>query len=708
MDKNKIQIEMLKSYENTINIKLFNEIVSFIIETTNCDCKNFIEKLKSKTIWFEQIVNNNIQEEYGFKYFGELLERYEQRIGTHIKDIRAIALSLGYSKELINENMIIGTQLVDFINKIKRLSEEDIYLKAALYLYDENKYNNLFKEIVYQKFDKTEDVVFVLSLFYDIKQGFDILETQLKELLGKSKSISATENCGIYNWLINNLYPIIKNNRKKGIELYKALISIPTGLINKGSKTHNTLLENGYTLQEISFLNYICIFYSCVPKSVKIGKSLVEEKIAIEFCINILNSEFYYPEEVYNLIYKMFSEYYRFDIKCYGFIGLKEAIINYINITEPKVFMKFYEKLDKKFFSFDILDSKWEILKDSMTIEEYRNLFDEYLLLNDFDKAEIETRISKYDNLTSTSYLSTFNVYRYGRNSIFSKLVASDVINLKNVFNQYLMHINNKDNTERMNIDLEHLKEYVRNIENRKSFEFIKYFLSINNHAISDLHKYHISLRELYNNYRYSSSPKFDIKRSFLSNLEQKELFTWLESYIFYTTPDYYMDFVYHMLDNSYIETILSKEDLRKLYFVLMEFDKELKNNTRLREKYLTPEELEQIEQEEYVAKEEEKQLKRQALEKEVMNKFKELKNLDFKSIYEYCYFYRWQKEETAIVCKIVKDFLEKHITEHEFIKEEIKYFNKICNLLIEQNFVTVNEIRTYLLRYIKEGELIV
>ena len=103
MNLTKINLKKYKNYEKLINIKLFNNIVSFIIETTNIDCGNFIKRMQQKNIWFERAINKNIQEDYGFKYFGELLERFEERVGTDIKDIRAIALSLAYSKELITK-----------------------------------------------------------------------------------------------------------------------------------------------------------------------------------------------------------------------------------------------------------------------------------------------------------------------------------------------------------------------------------------------------------------------------------------------------------------------------------------------------------------------------------------------------------------------------------------------------------------------------
>lgn len=708
MKCNKINLKMFKSYENIINVKLFNEIISFIIETTNVECNGFINNLKNKSIWFERTINNNIQEDYGFKYFGELLERYEQRIGTDIKDIRAIALSLGYSREIITDEMIIGTQLVNFINKIKRLSENDIYLKAALYLYDTNRYYNLFEEIELQQFNTTEDIIFALSLFYDTKHGFDLLEKQLQKLLGKSKTISVIENYGIYNWLIKTLYPVLKNDRRKGIDLFKAILTIPTCLIKQDSKTFKVLIDNGYTKEEISFLNYICIFYSSIPKTVRIGKSIVEEKIAVEFCINILNSNNKYSDEIYDLILIMFSDYYNFDIKCYGYTGIKDAVINYLNITVPEVFIKFYQKLDRKLFSFDILDDKWNIVQQEFTTEEYRDLFDSFLVLNNFSKQDIEKRIDKYNKLTNTDYLSEFNIYRYGRCSIYSKLVEKEIISLATQFENYLSN-NSKDINERINIDLEHLREYIKRIENRKSFEFYKYLLYTKNFDFFDLEKYHFDLSNLYDkrSYYYNSREDIDIERTFLSKEEHIKLLNWLENYIFFIKPGYYMDFVTSILSNEFISTLISKDDLRKLYFTVIEIDKELKERSYLREKYLTNEELELIKKQDLEEKERKKQLELEEIKNKVEEKFNSIENMNFKDIYNFCYGYRWRDEETKFACNIVKNYLDISLNNHNFIVEEIIYFNKICNLLIQENFITIEELKKYISKYIMEGDLI-
>ena len=70
------------------------------------------------------------------------MERYEEKIGNDIRDFRAIALGLGYTKKLITNTMITTTQEVDFIYKVEKRTKNDIYLKAALYLYDNQKYYN--------------------------------------------------------------------------------------------------------------------------------------------------------------------------------------------------------------------------------------------------------------------------------------------------------------------------------------------------------------------------------------------------------------------------------------------------------------------------------------------------------------------------------------------------------------------------------------
>ena len=140
-----------EAFENKINIKLCNELINFVYETSSNKSKDILDDISKKCIWFRKSKILELQEICEIKYFGELLERYEEKVGGNSKNIRAIALALGYAKDLITSNMIIGNQLIDFINKIKKMSENDIYLKGALYLYDNKKYSNYIEDLLNNK-----------------------------------------------------------------------------------------------------------------------------------------------------------------------------------------------------------------------------------------------------------------------------------------------------------------------------------------------------------------------------------------------------------------------------------------------------------------------------------------------------------------------------------------------------------------------------
>ena len=461
---NKSKINMTKAYENIINISLFNNIVSFIRQTSN-EVMNpsIFDNIEERVIWYKKLAVNNIQQEYGFKYFGELLERYEQRIGEDIKDIRAIALALAYLRKFVTSEMIIGSQLTDFIKKIEEKSKDDIYLKGALYIFDKELYKKEFEDVIYTQFDKTEDIIFAWSLFYDLKEGFVFLETELKSLLGKDKTIDVTQNYAIYNWIIPVMYYNLKGTRNQDRELFKAIYAIPSEYVSEGTKNYNILKDYGYSKEEISFLNYISIFYSYYPKTVRIGKSIIEEKIAVNFCTTFLNSNNLYSKDIYDLVIEAISNYRHFDIKCYEKKDIMDLLLQNVNIKIPEIFLLFYEAFEGKVFSFDIMDNKWDIVSRELKPHMYRRLFDNYLLGGDFSSEEIKDRIKKYNEITKTSYIAGFYEYHYGRIDVFSKLVDKDIISLEKMFKKFQRHNKRlkEDETYKNKMDIEHLKDYI-------------------------------------------------------------------------------------------------------------------------------------------------------------------------------------------------------------------------------------------------------
>ena len=691
----KLESVEYKVYEDIINIQLFNEIVAFIKSTTNNKDKyTTLLNIEKNCIWYKNLDSSNIQDKYGFEYFGELLERYDERIGNKIENTRAIALALGYCSELIESNMIIGTQLIDFLNKIQE-SSADIYLKSALYLYDNIKYEDYANQLIEKKYCNTEELIFVLNVLNnDIENVFNQKKTEIIEVFGKNRTISPIGNIKLYSSLINTLYPIISKSRKKDISLLKALINLPTGYQKEDTTVYKELINNNYSKEEIAYLNYIILFYNTVEKAVRLYGSMVEEKIAIALCKEFINSEQVHSEDTYELINKILEKYNRFKIRCYGANGIKEALEKEINIINPITFINLYKSFNYRLFSFDILDSKWDIIAEKFSKDEYEKLFDEFLLYGNYKKKEIIECINKYNKLTNSNYLDTFLVKnKYRRDYIFSFLVDNDVIELNEYFNKTI-------NSSEQN----HLSEYLRGVRNRNSFDFLKYLLKLNKYNISEIDSFGFEFRSLYHDYTYSSD--IDIRRHFLNEDEIKFLFNRIEEYMFFVRPNEYINFLKAIINNSSVEKTIPKEKLREVYKLICEIDPRKYNDEELQEKYLTAEELAKIrgiKRKEKILKE---RKRKKELKKEVIEKFNSINKDDVKELFDICDRYYYNSFQMHYCYNIVKKYIQKNI--HSFGKKanDIKYFAKLLSFGISKEIFSAEECLKLMSEFVKEEDI--
>lgn len=695
MKNTKIDYIEYEIYENAINIPLFNKIVSFIDETTNKSGKeNILLDIEKNCIWFDKVNSTDIQEEYKFEYLGELLERYEERVGNDIKDIRAISLALGYAKDLIEDNMIIGTQLVDFLNKIKNLAENDKYLQGALYLYDNNKYSNYAEGFIKNQDTKTEEIIFILSvLSNNLESVFNKKKEEIIKLIGKEKTISVIGNIGIYVWLIKTLYTLISKSRKKDMSLLKALISVPTGFQKENTKVYKELIENNYSQEEIAYLNYLILYYDTVPKALNLGYSMVEEKIVLNLCEVFINSEISHSEGIYNLLDNLITKYSKFNIKCYGYSGIKDALKIETNIVNPITFIKLYEKLDRNLYSFNILDNKWDIVAEKFDSKQYEELFDTFLLYSSYDKTKINECIEKYNQLTETKYLDSFLKKDYGRDNIFALLINNEILDIKDFFNNVI----EKDEK----VFNYHLKEYIKGVRNKQSFELLKYLLSLNKYSIKEIDSLGFGFEDLYKNYGHWSY-NLDIKRDFLNTDEEIILFNTLENFVFYVKPDRYIDFLDVVLRSNDTEEIIQQEELRKIYELLCDINSKKREDSLLQQKYLTVEEREEIEEQKRKEEELQKQKELIGIEKEVTEKFEIAPKDNFKKLYEFCDNLYYRSREGKACVNIVKEYISKNIFTFTKSIEEIKYLIKILDCCIYQEELTSEEFEDIMCKYLK------
>jgi len=693
---NKIKFVECEIYEKYINIQLYNNIVSFIAETTNNrDKKDILSKIKKKCIWFEVIESPDIQEYYQFEYLGELLERFEERMGKNIKDIRAIALAVGYAKELIEDNMIIGTQMIDFINRVKKLSLNDIYLQGALYLYDNKKYNDYGEHLLHNNYCKTEDIMFMLSVFYDrLESIFNQKKTEIIKLLGKEKTILPIGNIKIYAWIIRNLYPIINKSRKKDISLLKALINLPTGYQKEDSVVFKEMINNNYNNEEIAYMNYSILYYNTVPKAVQLGYSMLEEKIVINLCKVLINSKKEHSEDIYSLIKELLRKYNKFKIKCYGFYGINQALENEINVVNPITFIKLYEILKKKICSFNILESKWDIIAKEFSSKQYEELFDNFLLNRKLDKRNIYECIKKYNKIKDTNYLDTFLMeHKYQRNLIFAFLVDNEIIKLEELLEK---NINNDEYKKN-----EYIEYYISEIRNRKSFELLKYLTSQNKYSIKQIDNFGFKLRQLYKLYSYNTD--IDVLRDFLDEKEERFLFDCVEKYVFYVIPEEYIEFLNRLLKSKIAELLISNKDLREIYLMVCDMSSSISENQYLQEKYLTSEEINERrerERKEKIIKEEQK---RKEILRQLNEEFEQIPKNTMQDLYRFVDRYYFDSEKRNLSYNLIKEYMLININNFGKELEDIRYFTKILEFGIDKKIITSKDYIKIIYEYFKE-----
>lgn len=116
-------MEELNVFESEINyilLKQMKQLISNVAKTSNS--VSFISLFDF--IPSQQIIS-------GFSYPGEVLERYEE--GSDTKNTRALGIALLECKDMLDSNMFIANQFVEFVNKIRRFAKTDLYLSGVLY-----------------------------------------------------------------------------------------------------------------------------------------------------------------------------------------------------------------------------------------------------------------------------------------------------------------------------------------------------------------------------------------------------------------------------------------------------------------------------------------------------------------------------------------------------------------------------------------------
>ena len=701
-------MEELNALKKQINLPLFRGLMGFIIDTIKADGSQQRILRSRCLIPFSCANGEDFQKKYGFLYLGELLERYEERFGMGRPDLRAIALALGYTSDLTPDDMFVGTQRVDFLKKVQKAADGDVYLTGALYLYYEGKSNVVTYEtaLAQMKLCSTEEVLFTVSLFPDIKESFLRYKPLLLRFLGKERSIAVMGNMSLFVWLLSRVRPLLKDIRTKDMALFRALCALPGSFIKKGDRHYELLTEVGYAPLEIAYANMKALWLA--PDNERLSlHSVVTEKIVIRLFEEAMRAEDTLSDSFYEQLTEWFERYKKFSIKCYGWDTLLQALDNNMQIRNLRTFRWFSALAPFShgaFRGFDVLDPRWDDLAGALEGDKYLALFEQFLNDN-LTQEEIRARIFRYEQLTSQNYMDQGAGRSYWE--CFQLLVRKNVVDLWQTFQD---SVDAAGTITRPKM-IRHIRSALRNMETIQAFRFFEKFFP--HYGFDGLKTYfdneHL-LRDSIASFSYhsgssrSGSVKLEFKQEYLDDDMRRTLVYWILEYCFEKEVEFYPSLIAEILENEEVSTLFPYETLRPLFDLIVKNPAYVQGSMQaLKRRYLTEEE-QQRENEAQKAREQElEQQRRIALVDAVQKKFLNTLDGTMASLLTFLDGYKYESAKQETANTIVGNYLRSPVINHSMDDDECVCLLKLCARLVEKKELCFAEAQKLILA-IKEG----
>lgn len=619
-------------FNDWIDISLYQQMKDLVFRTSKKSDKYVLKRENEHFELFSDEPGQSAEEEYGLNYPGEILERIGERREITQKQVRALGLELAKTKNLQEDDMFIGEQLPTFLKKMdSTLGRQDPFFLAIRYLMDEKKKKDFYEDFIYYPFQSLAEMLLALSILPEDDRLWMSLQSKINTQLGKKREISVYENSRVYVWLVQHFQFRVRDYRKKDMDAIKYLMKLPfVNAACSSQAVRNKLFANGYSKEEIYFLNYLIIQKVCLPHMVSTS-SITGEKLAIEVCRCFLDAEKEYPPQAYSLCSHLCSFYKHFKIKVNGSEGILDILADGVTVKNIPVFRVLYPHIGEKenlknWKRLNLTDRKWDEIYSLLPLEEYDGCVTETLQV-ETDAGRMRGILARYRELTGKDYTERFwERYEYYWRDMYRRLCEFGIFPVVEMMRLFLEEYSQdaiaaKEKWQSMSM---YMRDYMEHIQSYEAYGMME--LLVNAAGISDdVELFHVTelLKSCFDNvksgWHYNNTWKLDIIRPFLEVEEHQKLFSWIEEYIFqYHTKDY-KKFLVHVLINEDNLLWLPKEDARTIYIAIQGETEEKSDSGKLRSLYLTEEECEKIcSQEKFL--QERKDLK------EKMEELKELK----------------------------------------------------------------------------------
>lgn len=687
-------IPFYTAYQNAIDLTLYHAFAELVAETSQDDqARTIYRQIRAEQIWQPESDTSTYFEQYSLRYPGEVLERFEEKLGNDLRTLRALALALGYTRSLHSENMFVGSQYRNFIQKLKSSAQGDVYLSGALYLLETDSVRRRIMpdEFVSSVYTRTEEALFVLSLFDDREVGYQALHEQLVRLFQTGHTLPLEQNCGVLEWFIHFYEEQVKSHRGKADLVLRTLMKLPYMNMKPDSREFAVLQNAGYSGREITVANSMMVWAKRIPDRLS-SNSIPAERIAAACCTVLLNQPESLPEDFYEYVGGLLRRYKEFAVKYDGFPNLWQAVKNKLAPSAPQTILWMRTHIQEEFpYRFDVFDSQYDILAKELGRESYMELFVEQLL-HSRTAIPLKRWLARYHELTGGDLMEYFSGYHCYGERLFALMVERKAIDLWQFFEQH------KADGEDAR-PLKHIRSYAVAVSSWRCFKFVQKLME--QYTFSELHEifgrwFQFHEGFVKNEGSYSTiCLKTRIARPFLTAEQHRQLYEWVDASVFQMEPEKYDAFVLSALEAPEIQKLYDKPALAAVLRQLVQREKcNRYEAVRLKRVLYTPAELEAEQKEEEEQEKAEREAKRQ---QQILNQKEDLDQLydgSAKSLAKFTRNYRYSTRQKEALDMAFEKLLEWPAGKIQTLPpEDAQCFFELCGELIGEGARPQNEI---------------
>lgn len=713
-----------KFYENVVDVELYCQMVDLIYRLSEHTNKEQLYRWMENSALFFRKPDQEMEDVYGLRYPGEVLERLDEKETVTERQLRALGLALAETKKVQNDGMFIGKQQPSFWKRMKRtLKKNDLFWLGIQYLAEDGS-RELYEKLLDFPVQSVEEQIFILSLLPDDHVVWEKVKGTLNLLLGKERKCSVYTHSELYAWLVTRYHGRVKGYQKKDIMALKYLLRLPFSYAKEGSAARRELLKAGYTVQEIMYLSMSLLYQARAVNMLK-KDGLTAERMAVETCMLFLEGNGEHLDVAGDFCRQLLDDYRYFHVRLEDTTGIFDRLYELLKVENVQTYQLLLscdrnEERHGRWFRIDLTDTKWQELYFRIDENSFRRWVFETLSMERYGKEKMEQYLSVYQELTGESFLKHFwKLENYHLNDIFFTLAELEMICPLSLLREYLSERrSDKEQADQKWKNMaDYLKTYMKGLQTPKAVEML--FLTAEEIGISDQGLFAVedlllesagmegSCKRSYYSYYGSSSFAFsriDLIRPFLSMEEHRKLFYIIERHVFVNYPNRYLSFLIGVLSKEDHLLWFPREEAREVFLALTETVCQRKQLENLRKIYLTEEELEEFN----LKKQErenrhlllEQKRKTDAIRRDFTRQVAEIRNTEshFSGLYDYvqkhCYESDEKKEKRYITSRYLCSLFQKRNVNMILEREEAGSLCELLKFLFMKEELTFAEVK--------------